>query len=317
MSFSSGASQQDTSGTSTYAPDPTLLGDLYGNLGNAQKLADTPFQPYSGQQVAAFTPDQIQAQGDLANIASSQTGSAPLNAAIGAAQGAASYIPQIIQAPQLSSTDLTPYMNPYQSDVVNTTMEQLQRQQQIADAGDQAQATAANAFGGSRSAVLQNLNDATYNLNDAQTLAGLNQSNFSQAQSAAQNDLNRQLTASQANQTAGIQGGQLNLGGADALANMGNDQLNQALTQAGALNTAGGAQQQNQQAQLNAAYQQWQLAQQYPLTMQQMMNQTLATFPKTYGTTSTTNNTTGENVKAGDNDGSAFNGWLNGLFGLL
>ncbi len=293
MSFSSGASQQDTSGTSTYTPTPLLASALDSNLANAQALTGTPFQPYTGEQVAAFTPYQTQAQGDLADIADDQTGSAPLNAAIGAAQGAAGYVPQTIQAPLLSNTDLTPYMSPYQSDVVNTTMQQMLRQQQIADAGDQAQATAANAFGGSRSAVLQNLNDASYNLNDAQTLAGLNQSNFSQAQSAAQNDLNRQMAASQANQNAGIQGAQLNLGAAGDLANMGNEQLNQALTQAGALNSAGGAQQQNQQAQLNAAYQQWQLAQQYPITMQNLMNSTLATFPKNDGTTSTTNDTTG------------------------
>jgi hypothetical protein len=54
------------------------------------------------------------------------------------------------------------------------------------------------------------------------------------------------------------------------------------------LNSAGGAQQQNQQAQLDAAYQQWQLAQQYPITMHNLMNATLGTFPKNYGTTSTT-----------------------------
>lgn len=309
MSFSSGASQQDTSGTSTYTPTPLLASALDSNLANAQALTGTPFQPYTGQQVAAFTPDQTQAQGDLADIADDQTGSAPLNAAIGAAQGAADYTPQTVQAPLLSNTDLTPYLNPYQSDVVNTTMQQMLRQQQIADAGDQAQATAANAFGGSRSAVLQNLNDASYNLNDAQTLAGLNQSNFNQAQSAAQSDLNHQMAASQANQNAGIQAGQLNLGGAGALANMGNEQLNQALTQASALNSAGGAQQQNQQAQLNAAYQQWQLAQQYPLMMQQMMNSTLGTFPSNYGTTSITK----DESQSSQDDGFG----LNSLFAPL
>jgi hypothetical protein len=315
MSFSSGASQQNSSGTSTFAPDPTLLGDLYSNLSRAQSLAATPFQPYSGQQVAAFAPDQIQAQGQMADIANNHAGSAPLNAAIGAAQGAASYVPQMVQAPQLSGADLTPYLNPYQSSVIDSTLNDLNRQHQIQTAANNAQATSANAFGGSRSAVLQNLSDDSFDRTLASTLANLNQGNFSQAQAAAEGDLNRQLTASQANQNAGIQGAQLNLGAAGTLGNLGNAQLNQALQQAGALNSAGEAQQQNQQAQLNAAYQQWQLAQQYPLTMQQLMNQTLGTFPSNYGTTSTTRDTTGENVKVGDNDGTVFNGWLNGLFG--
>lgn len=306
MSFSSGASQQNSSGTSTYAPDPTLLGDLYSNLNRAQALAATPFQPYSGQQVAAFTPDQSQAQGQMANIANNQTGSAPLNAGIGAAQGVAGYVPQTIQAPLLSHADLTPYLNPYQSSVIDSTLNDLNRQHQIQAAANSAQATSAHAFGGSRSAVLQNLSDDSFDRTLASTLTNLNQGNFSQAQAAAEGDLNRQLTASQANQGAGIQGAQLNLGAAGTLGNLGNAQLNQALQQAGAVNSAGEAQQQNQQAQLNAAYQQWQLAQQYPLTMQQLMNQTLGTFPSTFGTTTTNQNESKSNQSVGFNWGSIF-----------
>ena len=306
MSFSTNASQQNSSQTSSYTPNATLVSALDSNLANAQALTGTPFQPYSGQMVAGFTPYQTQAQSGLAGIYNNQTGSAPLNAGISAAQGVAGYTPQTIQAPQLSSTDLSSYMNPYQSDVVNTTMQQLQRQQQISDAGVQAQATAAGAFGGSRSAVLQNLNDASYNLNDASTLANLNQSNYSQAQSAAQSDLNRQLTAAQSNQSAGLQGQSLNLGASNALANMGNMQLSQALQQAGAIGSAGNAQQQNQQQALNDAYQQWQSAQQYPITMQNLMNQTLGTFPSNYGTTSSSGSSSATSSNAGLNWSSLF-----------
>jgi hypothetical protein len=60
MSFSS--NQQDTSGSSTTSLDPQLASTLYGNIDRAQSLANTPFQPYTGQQVAAFTPTQLQAQ---------------------------------------------------------------------------------------------------------------------------------------------------------------------------------------------------------------------------------------------------------------
>ena len=121
MSFSS--SHQDTSGTSSYAPDPTLLGDLYGNYGRAQGVADTPFTPYSGQRVAGFTPDQTQAQAAYANIGNGQVGSAPLNSAIGAAQGVAGYAPQAVTAPSLSGVDLSGYMSPFQSTVLSTTLD--------------------------------------------------------------------------------------------------------------------------------------------------------------------------------------------------
>jgi hypothetical protein len=293
-----------------------LLGHLYGNLAHAQSLAGAPFQPYSGEQVAGFTPDQIQAQREQAAVASNRTGSAPLDAAIGTAQGAAGYVPRMVQAPQMSGVDLGPYLSPYRSAVIDSTLSDLNRQHQIEATANNALATRAGAFGGSRSAVLQNLSDDSFARTAASTLANLNQANFSQAQAAAQGDLERRAAADQANQNAGIQGQHLNLSAAGALAGMGDEQLSQALQQAGALNSAGQAQQQNQQARLDAAYQQWRLAQQYPIDMQQLMNQTLGTFPGNYGTTSTTgsaNKVTG-NAAGSLNLGGAF-GFLSPLFG--
>ena len=114
------------------------------------------------------------------------------------------------------------------------------------------------------------------------------------------------MQAAQANQQAGIQGQQVNLGAATALGNMGNMQLSQALQQAGALNAAGDAQQQNQQQALNDAYQQWQLAQQYPITMQNLMNSTLGTFPKNDGTTSSSSSSSKSENSAGLNWSSLF-----------
>ncbi len=285
MSFSS--SQKDSSGTQTFAPDPTWLGTLYGNLNRAQGVANTPFQPYGGQMTAGFTPYQSQAQAGAAGIAAGQVGAAPVSAAVNTAQGVAGYTPQTIQAPMLSGMSLSPYLNPFQSSVIDATLGDLNRQRQIQSQADSAQATQAHAFGGSRSAVLQNLSDDSWQRNLGSTLAGLNQANFSQAQAAAQSDLSRQMAADQANQSAGLQGQGLRLNAASAMAGMGDHQLNQALQRNAALGAAGDAQQKNQQDRLNAAYQQWQLAQQYPIQMQQLLNQTVATLPS-YGTTSTT-----------------------------
>jgi hypothetical protein len=284
MSFS--ASHQDTSGSSTNTLDPRYAATVYDNLGRAQALANTPFQPYTGQQVAAFNPTQVQAQNAYTAIGQGGVGSGPLQSGIDLALGVGGYQPQQVTAAPLTSVDLSGYMNPYQSDVTNATISQAMRAKGISDANDAAKATAAGAFGGSRSAVLQNLDDNTWQQNLQQSLAGLNSSNFAQAQAAAQNDLSRQLTASQANQNAGLQAAGLSLNAANALAGMGGQQLSQALQRAGALSTAGDAQQQNTQAQLDAAYQQWQLAQQYPLQMQQLLNSAVQLIPQT-GTTKT------------------------------
>jgi hypothetical protein len=286
MSFSS--SHQDTSGSQTSTLDPQYSGAVYGNLAHAQALANTPFQPYSGQQVASFTPTQLQAQAAYTGIGQGNVGAAPLQAGIDLAGGVGRYQPQQVTAAPLTGVDLSGYVSPYQSDVINASINQAMRAKGISDANDASKATAAGAFGGSRSAVLQNLDDHSWQQNLQQTLAGLNAGNFTQAQAAAQNDLQRQLQASQSNQSAGLQAAGLNLNAAGALANMSGDQ---ALQRAGALSTAGDAQQQNQQKQLDAAYQQWVLAQQYPVQMQGLLNQAVGLIPKT-GTTDTTGSQT-------------------------
>jgi hypothetical protein len=291
MSFS--ASHQDTSGSSTNTLDPRYAATVYGNLDRAQALANTPFQPYSGQQVASFTPTQGQAQDAYSAIGHNGVGNGTLQAGIDLATGVGRYQPQTVSAAPLTSVDLSGYMNPYSRQVIDATLSDLGRQRQIQAVNDASAATRAGAFGGSRSAVLQSLDDDNYARAAASTLANLHQANFSQAQSAAQNDLARQQAASQANQGAGLQAAGLNLNAASALAGMGGQQLNQALQQAGALSTAGDAQQQNQQAQLNAAYQQWLMAQQYPVQMQQLLNSAVGLIPQT-GTTKTTGSSTGE-----------------------
>jgi hypothetical protein len=289
MSFSS--SHQDTRGSQTSTLDPQYSAAVYGNLDRAQALANTPFQPYSGEQVASFTPTQVQAQNAYTGIGQGNTGAASLQAGIDLASGVGRYQPQQVTAAPLTGVDLSGYMNPYQSDVVDATIRQAARAKGISDANDASRATAAGAFGGSRSAVLQNLDDHSWQQNLQQTLAGLNSQNFSQAQSAAQNDLQRQLAAAQSNQGAGLQAAGLNLSAAGSLANMSGEQLSQALQRAAALSTAGDAQQQNQQKQLDAAYQQWLLAQQYPVQMQGLLDQAVGLIPKT-GTTSSTESTT-------------------------
>jgi hypothetical protein len=296
MSFSS--SQKDTSGSSTTSLDPLYAGTVYGNYNRAQDLANTPFQPYTGPRVAPFTPAQVQAQNAFTSIGQNGTGNGTLQSAVDLAKGLGAYQPQTVTAAPLTGVDLSGYMNPYTQQVINSTLSDLGRQAQIQDQNDASTATRAGAFGGSRSAVLQSLDRDNFARAAASTVANLNQGNFSQAQAAAQNGLSRQLAASQANQSAGLQAAGLRLNAAGALAGMGNQQLNMALQQAGAQSTAGDAQQQNQQAQLDAAYQQYLLAQQYPVQMQQLLNSAVGLIPQT-GTTNTTGHETDSSSEFG------------------
>ena len=53
----SGSSQS----TSSQAPDPLARLAYEQTLANASQIAQTPFEPYQGQMVAGFSPDQLAA----------------------------------------------------------------------------------------------------------------------------------------------------------------------------------------------------------------------------------------------------------------
>ncbi len=322
--------------TTTNTVDPQLMALYQQNYNTASGVANRPYQPYTGQLVAPFNAAQTQAQGILGNIATGNVGGAALNDAISGAQGVLGYTPQSaattpvatsqvsapqVSAGQLANTDLSPYLNPYQGDVVNATLNQLNQARGMAQNATNQQATAENAFGGSRSGVANALTNQYYDQDTASTLANLNSQNFSQAQTAATSDINRQLQAAQANQSAGLSASQanagyglgasqanagnalyasqanmnaglasqgLNLNAASTLGGLSNAQLQQALTNANALNTVGATQQQQQQSVDQAAYQQFLNQWNYPVQQQQLRNAALGLIPMQQTTTQNT-----------------------------
>jgi len=90
------------------------------------------------------------------------------------------------------------FMSPYQQEVIDTTRQELERQLQSQQA--QLGASAGSAFGGGRFGVAQGELGARGATGIAQTLAGLNQSGFQQAQQSAANALQQQLALGQAAQ---------------------------------------------------------------------------------------------------------------------
>ena len=168
---------------------------------------------------------------------------------------------------------LNKYMNPYRSQVIDTTMEALDRQRQIQQQQNAASATQAGAFGGSRQGVLEAETNRGFADQAAQTMAALNAQGFDTAASLQQADADRALQAQLSNQQmdqASTQqalnlSGQFGLANQDAslraaLANQGVDsstlQFNAGNTQQANMQNAANqlaTSQSNQQAQLQAA----------------------------------------------------------------
>lgn len=95
----------------------------------------------------------------------------------------------------LATTDLSPYMNPYTKSVIDPTMAEMNRQEQLQSNNLASQATSQGAFGGDRFAIQQAENNRNFDAQRALTLAGLNQQNFGQAQNAAQSDIATRMAA--------------------------------------------------------------------------------------------------------------------------
>jgi hypothetical protein len=265
-----GGSKTTTSNT----VDPKLMALYQQNYNSASALANTPYQPYTGQGVAPLSSNQTQAESILGNLASNPQFGSTLNNATNAVQG---ILGSVQNAPSLANTDLTPYMNPYQQDVINATMTQLNQQQQQALMSGHENATLDNAFGGNRVGVQDALTTGQYANTDAQTLAQLNASNFANAQQAAEYDMSNQL-----------QRNSLGLTGANDLASLGMEGFNLAADQGGLLDSVGAEQQQQQQNLDNWNYQQYQNQLNWPFQMQDLKNAALGLIPLQQTQTSTT-----------------------------
>ena len=186
-------------------------------FGAAKGVAQQPFLPYTGPMVAGFSPDQLRQFQATRGMFESGMGYDPTQALQGMAQeqfkptiqpvtgfeaptieatqapGAAQIGP--VSTPQfrgLLSQDIGAYQSPYQQQVIDLAMGDIQRQADIARGGAQDRAIRAGAFGGSRSAIIESESQRPYAEQMARTSADLRQRGYEQAQAAAQSDLARQ-----------------------------------------------------------------------------------------------------------------------------
>lgn len=267
-----GGSTTDSTKSTTNTPNPAVASAATSNLSFANNLQNSGFQPYSGNQVAGFSPLQQQSLDSAGGPAVSNMIGNYANAGPGSV------------SPNTISSAMNPYLNQY----VNYALApQLQGQQQQFDAQNRnldAAATSSGAFGDARAGI------EAANLTNQQNLA--RQGLIGNAYNAAFN------TAI----GAGAQDVSNNLQGQTTNANLNETALNRQLTGANALqgnigfqNTLGQQGTAQTQAGLNAQYNQWLMGQQRPFQTAELANQTLGAASHALPANSTTTSSSPDN----------------------
>ena len=157
-------------------------------------LAGQPFVPYTGPMVAGFNPDQLRQFQATRGLFETGMQYDPLT---GIQQLAQAPTPTVGQVPSLLQADIAAYQSPYQQQVIDVALGDIQRQADVAQQQAQERAIRAGAFGGSRSALLEAEAARPYAEQAARTVAGLRQAGFEQAQRAAESDIARQMQMAQ------------------------------------------------------------------------------------------------------------------------
>lgn len=176
--------------TETSASLPAFQEEQFKKLfAAAQGVSQQPFIPYTGPMVAGFSPDQLRQFQATRGLFESSMAADPTRAMQRLAGEAR---PVTGPAASLLGQDIGAYQSPYQQQVIDATMKDIQRQADVARGGAQERAIRAGAFGGSRSAILESESQRPFVEQMAKTSAGLRQAGFEQAQRAAEADVARQ-----------------------------------------------------------------------------------------------------------------------------
>lgn len=238
-----GSNTTTSNSSSSTSADPYAANAYRDLIGRAQGVASTPYQAYSGELVA---PVNAQQQAGISNLNANAGFATPfINQAAGLYTGAST---------PLTSDQITAYQNPYTQAVVDATQAQFNNQNAQQQAQLRGNAISRGALGGNRVGVAEGVLAGQQAAAQAPVIAGLYNTSY-------QNAL----------QTAQQQFQQNPMNAAYALGNLGISGQNAALSGAQAQIGAGSLQQQTQQAQNEAAYQQYMQQQAYPFQTAQWL----------------------------------------------
>ncbi len=196
-----------------------------GGIGSLSQQTGETAEGFKARQDAAraFTTRQQNLAGLAPQVA--QQDALQTQAQNLATQGVGSYQPFLNQAQAATGPQaFQQFMSPYQSQVMEASLAEFDRNAQMQQQGISDRAVQSGAFGGGREGVLQAEYQAGSDRNRAQLQAGLLNQGFQQAQQAAQQQFQNQQGLAQL--VPGLQGTDISrLGSLGA--------LNQAQTQAG------------------------------------------------------------------------------------
>jgi len=161
--------------TTTTTTDPTQMA-IYSDLYDRSKsIAGQPFVPYTGSRVAGFNPDQLQG----------------FDSTRGMFQDSMSYDPRgLLSDMGTQPLNIQSFQNPYNTQVIDQSLADLDRARQIRLQSDQDAAIGAGAFGGSRSALLEAETNRNFADQAARTSSNLRQSGYNNSLNAAMQDRN-------------------------------------------------------------------------------------------------------------------------------
>ena len=272
-------------------PMPINNNSFFDNNGN--KIKDgkpqlMPFNPNQGGQRPQPMPFNPQQGGPApqGNFNVNQAAAGGLQQAMQGTQAGMGYQPTQVNATkfkaarmgpagQVAGADLSAYTNPYETQVVDQSLADLERSRLMQQNQMSAQASAGGAFGGSRHGIAESETNRAALDQAARTASGLRQAGFQNAQQLAGQDINRQMqvdsanqgainqarqfgaqqgmTAQQLNQMAGLNANQQRLGAASQMGQLGQQAFNTGQTISQNQMQQGLMQQGMQQALIDAA----------------------------------------------------------------
>lgn len=255
-----GGGQQTSTGTTYQTNIPAYLEDPTKRMvSRGELLSQQEYIPYQGQRVAGLTPQQQAAYGEIAGLqtpgefgqaGATLTGAEQFGAA--GALGAMGYQPGTFGSAQAAQ-----YMSPYQQAVTDIAKREALSEAQLLNRDLAGKAAKAGAFGGSRFGVEQALlgSKLATNLTDIQT-KGL-QDAYTNAQSQYERDRAAGLAGANLNLQGATFGAQTGLQAAQQRQGLGTAMQSADLQRLAAQEAAGKSQQDQQQQELNTAYNQF------------------------------------------------------------
>lgn len=271
-----------SSTTTTSSIDPEMKAAYLRNLEEARGVAGN----LQAKRIADFSGNYATAEEQLRNLGLNGVGQRQTAEASRLTGLETGYTPEQIAAAQINrgaiqnigmntgAQFMGQYQNPYENQVVQSALNDIELARQRAGLSDRAAATAAKAFGGSRQGVAEALTNEAALRNAATTAANLRSTGFTTAAQLAQTDAARLLQAQMANQgvdltteqanaqlrqqaklanqSAIAQGAGIRLSAAGQLGTLGAQQQNLGIAGAKAIMDAEAVRQAQEQARLDA-----------------------------------------------------------------